>query len=587
MAVLAMAFCLQLPLSAAKRHESSSSSSSSSSHDKSHHGSSQGKWEPLKNQPTFLQGGASNQLQLTDGTILVGDAFCNADYSDVRAYPDIWKLTPDAFGSYINGTWSQLPSLPTIPSYINWPIQYSCRPAPNVPNDVIWAPWGMYSGVASAVLADGRVVVCGGENNGVNQDFVLTNMCAIYDPFANTWTPLNPPPFVIDQQTDPAIINPPRSTWAPNAIGDSCSVILEDGKFLLAPKMSNQGALLNPKTLQWTEVGTSTNPAMNDEQALTLLPNGKVLTIQCYVGQHFAPAIYGPFPSDLTGSLLFNPKTKTWSSAGSTIVPLSDTINFEMGPAVLRPDGKVVCFSGNGTGENVIFDSKTETWSVTAQFPSVPGNEGQLSCADSGAVLLPNGNVLVCAYSYYLGWIASPYVPPPLHFFEFTHNANKLIEQPTISNENEVGASNVCLMILPTGQAMAATQTTNVQIYTPGDRSYNPNWAPVITESPKKVKAGHTYKIKGIRFNGMSQATGYGDDYQSATNYPLVRITNKKTKHVKYCRTHDHSFMGVASNKKVHTYFDVPRDIDLGCSKIEVVANGIPSKPVCVIVKKE
>src|SRR5882724_3510408 len=46
------------------------------------------------------------------------------------------KLTPDNFGSYLNGTWSQLDSLPS---------GYS-------PDDF-----------ASSVLADGRVVIVGGE----------------------------------------------------------------------------------------------------------------------------------------------------------------------------------------------------------------------------------------------------------------------------------------------------------------------------------------------------------------------------------------------------------------------------------------
>jgi hypothetical protein len=44
---------------------------------------------------------------------------------------------------------------------------------------------------ASAVLADGRLVITGGEYN--NDTFALTNLGAIYDPKANTWTALAPP----------------------------------------------------------------------------------------------------------------------------------------------------------------------------------------------------------------------------------------------------------------------------------------------------------------------------------------------------------------------------------------------------------
>jgi hypothetical protein len=83
----------------------------------------------------------------------------------------------------------------------------------------------------------------------------------------------------------------------------------------------------------------------------------------------------------------------------------------------------------------------------------------------------------------------------------------------------------------------------------------------------------------------MSQAAAYGDDQQSATNYPLVRITNNATGHVFYSRTHDHSSMAVAFGGRVSTNFDVPATQELGPSTLVVVANGIPSDPVAVTVQ--
>jgi len=66
-------------------------------------------------------------------------------------------------------------------------------------------------------------------------------------------------------------------------------------------------------------------------------------------------------------------------------------------------------------------------------------------------------------------------------------------------------------------------------------------------------------KISGTQFNGLSQAAAFGDEVETATNYPLVRITNNSTGHVFYTRTHDHSTMGVATgNTPVSTNFDVP-----------------------------
>ena len=74
-------------------------------------------------------------------------------------------------------------------------------------------------------------------------------------------------------------------------------------------------------------------------------------------------------------------------------------------------------------------------------------------------------------------------------------------------------------------------------------------------------------------------------DFQAATNYPLVRITNNRTGHVFYSRTHDHSSMAVASADLVSTHFDVPANQERGLSELVVVTNGIPSAPVAVMVK--
>jgi hypothetical protein len=65
-----------------------------------------------------------------------------------------------------------------------------------------------------------------------------------------------------------------------------------------------------------------------------------------------------------------------------------------------------------------------------------------------------------------------------------------------------------------------------------------------------------------------------------------VRITNKHTGHVFYSRTHDHSSMAVAYRGPVSTHFDVPGGQEPGESELVVVANGIPSAPVPIFVRK-
>ena len=54
-----------------------------------------GTWQPLTNPPAFL---ASTMLLLTDGTVMCQES----------ASTNWWCLTPDIWGDYVNGTWSQL-----------------------------------------------------------------------------------------------------------------------------------------------------------------------------------------------------------------------------------------------------------------------------------------------------------------------------------------------------------------------------------------------------------------------------------------------------------------------------------------------
>lgn len=450
-------------------------------------------WTPLTHQPTFA---ASTAMLLTDGTIMVHDAGAQ----------DWWKLTPDTFGSYVNGTWSQLASLPAGYS----PLYYS-----------------------SAVLKDGRLMVMGGEYNFFNA--VWTNLGAIYQPKTNKWRKMNSP-----------------AGWT--TIGDGQNVILTDGTFMQANCCTKEDAFLNSKTLTWTPIGTTGKADINDEEGWTLLPNGKVLTVDAFNG---------------TNSEIFDPATGGWSSAGSTIVSLVDKNSAEIGPPVLRPDGTVIYFGA--TGHNAIYNSLTNTWAAGPDFPKVNGVF--LDIADGPAALLPNGNVLAGA---------SPGIfRANTRFFEFdsANNLNPVAAPPNAPNFSSFEGR---MLVLPTGQVLFTDGTSDVEIYT-SSGSANPAWAPVITKVGANLIHGKTYVAKGKQFNGLSQGASYGDDAMAATNYPIVRITSNATGHVFYAATKNHSSMGVATgNAIVTTHFTVPAGIDLGASKLEVVANGIASNAVNV-----
>ena len=121
---------------------------------------------------------------------------------------------------------------------------------------------------SQAVLADGRVIIEGGEFSGYEEYFLLTNQGAIYDPVVDSWTVVSPPPFFVD-------LYPPRAKFAPNPIGDSPNIVLPDGTFMLGDKMSRQAALLDLKTMTWTETGTSTKADLNDEEGWVCSPTDK------------------------------------------------------------------------------------------------------------------------------------------------------------------------------------------------------------------------------------------------------------------------------------------------------------------------
>jgi hypothetical protein len=424
--------------------------------------------------------------------------------------PNWWALQPDQSGSYVNGTWKKLASMSS--SYA--PLYF-----------------------ASQVLPDGRVLVEGGEYNFLSQD--ETNLGAIYDPVTNNWTNVNPP-----------------SGWS--EIGDSPAIVLPKEAFMLGQNFSQATAFFNAKTLGWTLKGSGKSDSFAEE-GMESLPNGKVLLVDT---------------QNTTNSEIFNPKTNTWTSAGSTIVNLSENALEETGPALLRPDGTVFAMgaNGNGAGHTAIYNTKTGKWIAGPDFPN--GND----MADAPAALLPDGNVL-CE--------TSPGVfNPPLTFFEF--DGKKFHQVPSVNNAGSPPTSyQGRFLVLPTGQilyTLADGVSQDAEIYTAKGKAKS-SWAPAITTAPSRVTGGNTYKISGKQFNGLSHGAAYGDDAQMNSSYPLVRITNNTSKHVFYARTHGHSTMGVATGKKiVSTNFDVPSGIETGASSLVVVANGLASKPVSVTV---
>jgi hypothetical protein len=279
-------------------------------------------WTPVAQQPKFKPG---SMLLMTDGTVLV--------HNDNKA--TWWKLTPSSSGSYVNGTWSKVASMPSgyTPLYF-----------------------------ASAVLPDDRMIVEGGEYNG-NGKGVWTTRGAIYDPVANSWTSVAPP-----------------AAWS--TIGDAQSEVLANGTFMLANCCTTQEALLNPSTLTWTRTGVG-KADINDEEGWTLLPNDNVITVDSSLSVE----------QGVNNTELYNPSTGTWSSGGLTPAALPDSA-YELGPQVFNPTNNTMLAIG-ATGATGVYHVGSGSWAAGPDLPVIGGQ--QYDSADGSAAILPNGQTLLDA----------------------------------------------------------------------------------------------------------------------------------------------------------------------------------------------
>lgn len=170
-----------------------------------------GTWTPLIRQ---APGPIGLMMLLPDGTVMAS----NADVSNAW-----YRLTPDAQGSYVNGTWTTLASARHSRLYF-----------------------------ASQILMDGRVFVAGGEyGTGINDG-------ETYNPLTNTWT----------------------SAPAPgHRFSDACSEILPDGRVLIALVEGNlRGTIIyNPVSNTWSPGPSALG--IHNESAWLKLPDDSVLTV--------------------------------------------------------------------------------------------------------------------------------------------------------------------------------------------------------------------------------------------------------------------------------------------------------------------
>jgi hypothetical protein len=529
-------------------------------------------WTPLNNQPVTVGGfdGVGAMLQLRDGRILVHHE--NGTGNLNWGYTDWYYLTPDVFGSYVNGTWSPAGNLDV--SY--QPLYFSSQTllkavnhgkTPDCPNG----------------RQCGQIILEGGEYNANNAVWTNQGVIGTYAAFNGgiKFTSNSPP-----------------AGWS--SIGDAAGVILFNGAYLQSSCCNGQ----NPPGLQnaifngpnsWITTG-NTLASSTDESGYTLLTNGHVLLVDA----KRAPTCPNPTQSSELYTVT-DPVTGvgTWS-CGPSIPVLLYGGDEELGAGVMMYNNKVFQVGGSKNA-TAIYDVALNTWSTG------PVPDADLSQSDGPSALEPNGKVL--------GMYSPGLFQNGCYFLEYDPITNTLtnttttkIPQPADCTPPSHDTSyDGMLMILPTGQIMFTAFNLDVEVYNPAPgiamwtcnscvpaQSY-PTAATIVLPTTKLFGASLNNIVYGTGLNGMSQNNFYGDDKQSDTNFPLARITcvnapgNTCTPgYVYYAFTHDDGPAGpnvhsIAPTNFGYTHFDLP-SVPTGLYDFQTVTNGIPSNAVRVNV---
>ncbi len=390
---------------------------------------------------------------------------------------------------------------------------------------------------ASRVLKDGRVFVAGGEieNESTTGNGTGGSSGETYDPLTDTWT-----------------MAPAQSSY----FGDANSEILPDGKVLVAV-LSGAGystKIFDPVANMW-----STGPStlhQHDESAWIKLADNSILFVDLAS----------------TSSERYIPSLNQWVADATVSDSLYDPYWFEMGAGFLLPDGRA--FFLGSTGHTAYYtpsgNTSPGTWS---SGPDIPNGYGTV---DAPVAMMVNGKILCAASPKNTSLSLSGAFLAPTKFFEFDYLSNSftLISAPTGDDSLNVPCYMTNMLDLPDGNVLFSTQNSS-QCYV-----YTPAGTPLAIGKPTISNFENlncdTVQITGTLFNGISEGAGYGDDWQMASNYPIVRLTNGTN--VYYGRTFNWNSTGLQRGAAPDTtLFTLPVGLPYGSYSLAIIANGISS----------
>jgi hypothetical protein len=373
----------------------------------------------------------------------------------------------------------------------------------------------------TALLRDGRVFYGGGEylDSGATDH----NTCEVYDPVANTWTA------------------GPDSLY--DSLGDTGSSILPDGRVLCSNWSNRNTDIFDPATNTWSNAAPMSNDT-GDEETWVTMSDGSILST-FRIGQRYLPT------------------QNLWVPTGAIPVSLVDSAS-EMGPVMELYDGRSLALGATG---HTAFFTPAATLSGPGSWATGPDMPGGLSAPDTPGAVEVNGKVLC--------------VGTPADF-----GAGTLLEYDPVANTfttltppsgSSAGTSFVLrLLDLPTGQILMTDSSSVAWIYTPSGGP-QPGWGPQV----KSVTPAHggVFTISGVQLNGLTNGSGYGDEANNYTHYPLVTLTDGSG-NVTFAKTFGFSQMAPSAPGATQSAsFSVPAGLANGSYTLRSNASGISSAP--------
>jgi N-acetylneuraminic acid mutarotase len=300
-------------------------------------------------------------------------------------------------------------------------------------------PWTVTGSLAigrtlhtATLLANGKVLVSGGQTLGAPFEIETFSSAELYDPAAGTWRTtgrlatgrenhisvrLQDGKVLVaggysielrEQLSSAELYDPDTETWSATGSMTTArdlptAVLLPDGKVLVAgglgrgtsPASSNSAEIYDPGTGTWSAAGTMT--VERGGHTATLLGNGKVLVAGGTTGSFMNPVVHA-------SSELYEPATGAWSASGSfaTARAFHKAVTLASGRALIVGGGNVVSTSYGATD---LHDNATGLWTGTGSLATPRSSHT--------ATLLPNGRVLVAGGLGVAGTLASVEIYDP------------------------------------------------------------------------------------------------------------------------------------------------------------------------------